>query len=270
MSTRRVLKEIKQLADNPIPHVLVQPNMDNFKEWYFIIFMIKDTAYERGVYLGKLLFEDFPFKPPAIYMYTPNGRFEVGMRLCLSISDYHPDTWNPGWSIGSVVNGLLSFMTTEDHTHGSITKIKPVKRKRLAEDSLAWCQSHEKFRQYFPEFIGDDARSKLLALIPEDQRPSGEPLKFAPPRNGRKDSSYSSENTSSGGAQHGGTDDEEDEYEGSFIGSDDEAPPSSRDYDDDDDDDSSSEVTSEDYMLLSVSSESSLSEPSPPPKRRRR
>ena len=30
-------------------------------------------------------------------MLTPNGRFKTGIRLCLSMSDYHPETWNPLW-----------------------------------------------------------------------------------------------------------------------------------------------------------------------------
>ena len=45
------------------------------------------SPYAGGVYKGKLVFpSEFPFKPPAIYMSTPNGRFKTDMRLCLSIS----------------------------------------------------------------------------------------------------------------------------------------------------------------------------------------
>ena len=36
---------------------------------------------------------DYPFKPPSLLMVTPNGRFETGQRLCLSMSDFHPETW---------------------------------------------------------------------------------------------------------------------------------------------------------------------------------
>ena len=34
-------------------------------------------------------------------------------RLCLSISDFHPDTWNPAWSVSTILTGLLSFMVSE-------------------------------------------------------------------------------------------------------------------------------------------------------------
>lgn len=43
-------------------------------------------------------------------MMTPSGRFQTDTRLCLSMSDFHPESWNPLWSVGSILMGLLSFM----------------------------------------------------------------------------------------------------------------------------------------------------------------
>ena len=37
----------------------------------------------------------------------------VFLRLCLSISDFHPDTWNPAWSVSTILTGLLSFMVSQ-------------------------------------------------------------------------------------------------------------------------------------------------------------
>uniref|UniRef100_A0A8C3QGB7 Ubiquitin conjugating enzyme E2 J2 n=1 Tax=Cyanoderma ruficeps TaxID=181631 RepID=A0A8C3QGB7_9PASS len=75
----------------------------------------------RGYYHGKLIFpREFPFKPPSIYMITPNGRFKCNTRLCLSITDFHPDTWNPAWSVSTILTGLLSFMVEKGPTLGSI------------------------------------------------------------------------------------------------------------------------------------------------------
>jgi ubiquitin-protein ligase len=54
----------------------------------------KGSPYEGGCYHGKLRFPpEYPFKPPAIYMLTPNGRFKPNTKLCLSMSDFHPETW---------------------------------------------------------------------------------------------------------------------------------------------------------------------------------
>ena len=41
-------------------------------------------------------------------------------RLCLSITDFHPDTWNPAWSVSTILTGLLSFMVEKGPTLGSI------------------------------------------------------------------------------------------------------------------------------------------------------
>jgi hypothetical protein len=38
---------------------------------------------------------EYPFKPPGIMILTPNGRFDTGKRLCLSMSDYHPEVRRP-------------------------------------------------------------------------------------------------------------------------------------------------------------------------------
>lgn len=43
-------------------------------------------------------------------MITPSGRFQINARLCLSISDFHPDTWNPSWTVSTIIMGLISFM----------------------------------------------------------------------------------------------------------------------------------------------------------------
>uniref|UniRef100_A0A7S2Z9Y2 UBC core domain-containing protein n=1 Tax=Rhodosorus marinus TaxID=101924 RepID=A0A7S2Z9Y2_9RHOD len=56
----------------------------------------------------------------AIYMCTPNGRFRTNVKLCLSMSDFHPETWNPVWSVSAVLTGLLSFMVGTEDTFGSI------------------------------------------------------------------------------------------------------------------------------------------------------
>ncbi len=78
---------------------------------FLCVFLRVYFLYLGGYYHGKLIFpRDYPFKPPRIMMITPNGRFKTNTRLCLSISDFHPDTWNPAWSVATILTGLLSFM----------------------------------------------------------------------------------------------------------------------------------------------------------------
>lgn len=80
---------------------------------------------------------DYPFKPPAIRMITPSGRFQTSTRLCLSISDFHPKSFNPAWEVSTILIGLLSFMTSDEMTTGSITASE-TERKVLAAKSRWW------------------------------------------------------------------------------------------------------------------------------------
>ena len=50
--------------------------------------------YTDGKYHGVLEFPaSFPMAPPAIRMLTPSMRFETNQRICMSMSDYHPELW---------------------------------------------------------------------------------------------------------------------------------------------------------------------------------
>lgn len=89
--------------------------------WHYIITGPEKTPYHNGQYWGTLIFPpDYPFAPPAIRMHTPSGRFQPSTRLCLSISDFHPKSFNPAWEVSTILIGLLSFMTSEEMTTGSV------------------------------------------------------------------------------------------------------------------------------------------------------
>jgi len=99
---------------------LAAPDKDNLFEWHFVIFGLPDEPYKGGYYMGKLKFpNDYPWKPPAIMLTSDSGRFKTNERICLSISDYHPEQWNPVWPVRSVIIGLTSFMVTDVGTVGA-------------------------------------------------------------------------------------------------------------------------------------------------------
>jgi ubiquitin-conjugating enzyme E2 J2 len=70
-------------------------------------------------------------------MITPSGRFECNQRICLTISDYHPESWNPVWKVESIIMGLLSFMLSEEHSVGTM-HISAGERKKFAKASRDW------------------------------------------------------------------------------------------------------------------------------------
>lgn len=47
--------------------------------------------YHGRIYLSN----EYPIKPPNLYFTTPNGRFEINTKICLNITKFHPESWNP-------------------------------------------------------------------------------------------------------------------------------------------------------------------------------
>jgi ubiquitin-conjugating enzyme E2 J2 len=158
MCIRRLKKELMALQKDPIrePVVQVVPNEKNLLEMHYVLEGSAGTPYEGGIYHGKLVFPaDYPMKPPGVLMMTPNGRFRTNCKLCLSMSDFHPETWNPLWSVGTIITGLYSFMIETTPTAGSI-ETTLAKKRVLAKDSLAWnCQpaNNPMFIKLFPEYV---------------------------------------------------------------------------------------------------------------------
>eukprot|EP00879_Flechtneria_rotunda_P009371 GHRR01009811.1.p1 GENE.GHRR01009811.1~~GHRR01009811.1.p1 ORF type:complete len:303 (+),score=158.60 GHRR01009811.1:678-1586(+) len=68
-------------------------------------------------------------------MLTPNGRFQTGVKICLSISSHHPEHWQPSWSVRTALTALIAFMPTPGQgALGSVDFTKD-ERKQLAAKS---------------------------------------------------------------------------------------------------------------------------------------
>ncbi|KAF1947671.1 ubiquitin-conjugating enzyme E2 6 [Clathrospora elynae] len=132
-ATKRLTKEYAAISKSPPPYIVAHPSEKNILEWHYILTGPPDTPYVGGQYWGTLIFPpDYPFAPPAIRMHTPSGRFQPSTRLCLSISDYHPKSFNPAWEVSTILTGLLSFMTSEEMTTGSV-RASEQERKLFAQ-----------------------------------------------------------------------------------------------------------------------------------------
>lgn len=68
------------------------------------------------------------------------------------MSDFHPETWNPIWSIGTIITGLYSFMVESGQTVGSIETTEDQKRK-FARQSLDFNVRDPMFAKLFPEYV---------------------------------------------------------------------------------------------------------------------
>ncbi|KAF1983691.1 UBC-like protein [Aulographum hederae CBS 113979] len=137
-ATKRLQREYVNIQKNPPEYINAHPSESNILEWHYVLTGPPNTPYAGGQYWGTLLFpSDYPFAPPAIRMHTPSGRFQPSNRLCLSISDFHPKSFNPAWGISTILVGLLSFMTSEEITTGSV-RATDAERKIFAARTRWW------------------------------------------------------------------------------------------------------------------------------------
>ncbi|KAI9650205.1 Ubiquitin-conjugating enzyme E2 6 [Ciborinia camelliae] len=137
-ANKRLAREFKTISENPPPYIQAHPSDSNILEWHYILTGPPDTPYHDGQYWGTLLFPpNYPFAPPSIKMHTPSGRFQPSTRLCLSISDFHPKSFNPAWEVSTILIGLLSFMTSEEMTTGSVAGTE-AERKWVASRTRWW------------------------------------------------------------------------------------------------------------------------------------
>ncbi|KAK3072304.1 Ubiquitin-conjugating enzyme E2 6 [Teratosphaeriaceae sp. CCFEE 6253] len=135
---KRLTREYAALAAHPVEYITAHPSESNILEWHYILTGPPATPYHGGQYWGTLVFPpDYPFAPPAIRMHTPSGRFRPSERLCLSISDFHPKSFNPAWEVSTILLGVLSFMTSEEMTTGSVSATE-AQRKEMAARTRWW------------------------------------------------------------------------------------------------------------------------------------
>ena len=153
MSNKRLLKEFKDIMKESIPNIYTKPKEDNILLWDYVICPDKEP-YKSGYYHGILEFnKDYPMKPPSIKMFTPSGRFEINTRICLSMSDYHPETWNPSWGVRTILLGLYTFMIEDEFSDGTIGSIKDTydNRKKLALSSYDYNKTNKYFIELYEE-----------------------------------------------------------------------------------------------------------------------
>jgi len=137
-AVKRLMREAAEMSI-PTSDYFAAPLEDNLFEWHFTVRGPEDTEFQGGVYHGRIIVPaEYPMKPPDIIVLTPNGRFEVGKKICLSISGFHPETWQPSWSIRTALLAIIGFMPTPGQgTIGSLD-YTPEERKALARRSVDW------------------------------------------------------------------------------------------------------------------------------------
>lgn len=111
----------------------------NLHEIFFAVAGPEKTSFEGGVYVLKLaLPKDYPMSPPDFHMFTPNGRFQPGAKICTSFTSFHPETWSPAYTINTLIVSFISFFSEEKANALGVVHDPPEKRKRYAKESVEW------------------------------------------------------------------------------------------------------------------------------------
>ncbi|KAH8740598.1 Ubc6p like ubiquiting conjugating enzyme [Cryptosporidium ryanae] len=143
----RILREYREIQKEPSSFWCAFPiNMDEPFEWHFTIKGPAGTEFEGGMYHGRIILpHSYPFSPPSLMLLTGNGRFEVGKKICLSASNYHPELWQPAWGIRTMLDALHAFFPTPGEGAVHSLDWSPEVRQKLARESVSWrcCSCNE-------------------------------------------------------------------------------------------------------------------------------
>ncbi|KZV90440.1 UBC-like protein [Exidia glandulosa HHB12029] len=144
-AVKRILQEARELANDPSTDYVAAPLEEDIFEWHCTIRGSPDTEFEGGLYHVRILLPgEYPFRPPSIMMLTPNGRFELNTKICISFTNYHEELWQPAWGIRTAIIGLQGFFPLKGKDAVGVGAIEyPVsERKRLAALSRNWTCPH--------------------------------------------------------------------------------------------------------------------------------
>ncbi|KAF3914798.1 hypothetical protein ABW20_dc0102113 [Dactylellina cionopaga] len=168
---RRILREAQEIATSPSRDFTAYPLEHDLFEWHFTLRgPPAPSHYADGFYHGRIkLSPQYPMKPPMFRFLTDSGRFEVNRDICLSISGFHEETWQPSWSIRLALVALRAFMDSDPEGQVGGLDCTEDTRRLLAQKSRHFkCKDcgggGEEESMKIPE--GEDSSS-----TPEDQLP---------------------------------------------------------------------------------------------------
>ncbi|WWC63329.1 uncharacterized protein I303_105929 [Kwoniella dejecticola CBS 10117] len=143
-AVKRIMQEASELASADIDEdgFVAAPLEDDIFEWHCTMRGVSGSEYDGGLYhLRILLPPSYPMSAPDIMLMTPNGRFELGKKICIDgLTSFHAGSWQPAWGVRTAVVGLRSFWMQSGEALSAIGALDYSKeeRKRLALLSKGW------------------------------------------------------------------------------------------------------------------------------------
>eukprot|EP00792_Barthelona_sp_PAP020_P004714 TRINITY_DN2302_c0_g1_i1.p1 TRINITY_DN2302_c0_g1~~TRINITY_DN2302_c0_g1_i1.p1 ORF type:complete len:234 (+),score=47.77 TRINITY_DN2302_c0_g1_i1:94-795(+) len=140
LTLKRLRHELKNLKNDPPEDFTIHVENDNIFDWHFTLKGSPDSPFDEGLYHGKITFPPtYPMKPPDIFFFTPSGRFKTETKICLSVTSYHTENWQPSWNVRTLLSAVRAmFVQKAEGSHGGLDTNDEVRRD-LAKESLRFC-----------------------------------------------------------------------------------------------------------------------------------
>jgi len=174
MSRRALIMQaqFKKAIAGPHEYLKFAMSATDTNTWYILIENVKGKYDEfvNGQYLVRMKApEAFPNSPPEFYFMTPNGLYDVEKKVCISIGEFHKDSYIGTLGMLGFAEQLVSGMTDVDYLgHGiSILHQTSDVRKRYANESTEYNNIH--YKQYMDMIYETYAGYSSLWLLPNTQ-----------------------------------------------------------------------------------------------------
>ncbi|OWT38979.1 ubiquitin-conjugating enzyme E2 J1 [Cryptococcus neoformans] len=143
-AVKRIMQEAAELASADVDDdgFVAAPLEDDIFEWHCTMRGVPDSEYDGGLYHFRIVLPpSYPMSAPDIILLTPNGRFELGKKICIDgLTSFHAGSWQPAWGVRTAIVGLRSFWMQSGEALSAIGALNHSKeeRRRLARLSAEW------------------------------------------------------------------------------------------------------------------------------------
>jgi ubiquitin-conjugating enzyme E2 J1 len=172
IKVKRIKYEIKLIKEDPLNIATAYPHDTGMNIWYAMFMGPYDSPYKNGQYICKILLsENYPFTPPDFVFLTPNGRFDIDKKICLTITGFHSDMWQSTITIKTMLIQIFSVFY-QDVDNGIAHLIPPAvgtspsEREKYAKNSIAFNIAHYKeiYEKFDFTYLNDG--SPKINIIP--------------------------------------------------------------------------------------------------------
>jgi ubiquitin-protein ligase len=107
------------------PNVLAWAPDENLRTWIILVAGLGGPAAGGEFMFALTAPPTFPASPPSVVCLTPNGVYDTGMKICVSIGEFHPGNWRPALGMAGFAREIAATIEEPgevDHGIGVLGK----------------------------------------------------------------------------------------------------------------------------------------------------